>query len=71
MLIFTQFQNISCLGTEMSSVWKLGSRASDNIAFYREKQEKIVAKMISKNHNFSWYDSVYIFFAWPQFTSFG
>jgi len=40
MLIFTQFQTARCLRIEMSSVWKLGSRAAGNIAFYREKLEK-------------------------------
>ena len=56
------------------SVWKLGSRASGNIAFYLEKLEKkIVPNMISKNRNFSWYNyySTWSFFAWPQFASFG
>jgi len=36
-------------------VWKRGSRAACNIAFFLEKQEKkIVANMISKYRNFSW-----------------
>jgi len=57
MLIFTQFQITNCLRIDMSSVWTLRSRAADDIAFHRENLEKkIVAKMISKNLNFSWYN---------------
>ena len=38
-----------CMRIEMFSVWKRGSRAAGNIAFYREQLEKkIVANMISK-----------------------
>jgi len=40
MLIFTQFQTAYCLRIEMSSVWKLGSRATGNIAFHREKRKE-------------------------------
>jgi len=74
MLIFTQFQTICCLRIDMSSLWKLGSRAAGNIAFYVEKQEKkIDADMISKYRNFSRYSyySISTFFAWPQFLSDG
>jgi len=55
MLIFTQFQTAHCLRIEMSSVWKLRSRATDNTAFYQEKLEKkIVADF--EIYNFSWYN---------------
>ena len=58
MLILTQFQATNCLRIiNMSSVWTLGSQAADNIAFHRENLEKkIVANMISKYRNFSWFN---------------
>ena len=59
---------------EMSSVSKLGSRTTGNIAVHREKLDKqIFSNMISKYRNFSSHNYYFIsrFFAWPHFFSFG
>jgi len=40
MLIFKQLPNYIYDLLEMSSVWKLGSRTSGNIAVYRDKLDK-------------------------------
>jgi len=40
MLIFAQFQITCYLRIEMSSVWKLESRAAGNIAVYRGNLDK-------------------------------